>query len=172
LAARLVKDLEFPDRLGRVLQEYGVSASQLALEVQEDAAQGDPDLVMDIYTRLRVKGVNLALDDFGVGVSSLTHLYKMPFSILKIDRSLIAQVPTNRGACVAVRAIAQLAHAFSLQVCAEGVETALAFDFLDQAGCDMMQGDYIGKPMPAAEFENFVAAWSAGRETTKAVANK
>jgi EAL domain-containing protein (putative c-di-GMP-specific phosphodiesterase class I)/CheY-like chemotaxis protein len=172
LSTRLVKDLEFPDRLGRILHEYSVSAAQLTLEVQEDAAQQEGDLVMDIYTRIRVKGIELALDDFGVGASSLTHLYKMPFSILKIDRALISQVPHNRGACVVVRAIIQLAHALSLTVVAEGVETALAFDFLDNAGCDRMQGDFIGKPMPAAELESFIVAWSGGRQALKSVANK
>lgn len=170
LAARLVKDLEFPDRLGRILQEYNVAPSQLTLEVQEDAAQHEGDLAMDIYTRLRVKGIELALDDFGVGPSSLTHLYKMPFSILKIDRTLISQIPASRGASVVVKAIVQLAHALSLTVCAEGVETALAFDFLDACGCDYMQGDFIGKPMPASNLETFVAAWSGGRHTLKTLA--
>ena len=167
LATRLLKDLEFPDRLGRILHEYGVSATQLMIEVQEDAAHQDADLVMDIYTRLRVKGVELVLDDFGIGASSFTHLYKMPFSMVKIDRSLIAQVPNNRGMCNVVKAIAQLAHNLSLPVCAEGVETALAFDFVDKIGCDRMQGDYIGKPMPAAELEGFIAAWSGGRQALK-----
>lgn len=172
LAPRLVKDLEFPDRLSRILNEYGVAASQLTLEVQEDAAQHESDLAMDIYTRIRVKGIELALDDFGVGPSSLTHLYTMPFSILKIDRTLISQVPVNRGACAVVRAIVQLAHNLSLVVCAEGVETALAFDFLDECGCDQMQGDFIGKPMPAAELEGFIAAWSGGRQSLKMVGHK
>jgi EAL domain-containing protein (putative c-di-GMP-specific phosphodiesterase class I) len=172
LAPRLVKDLEFPDRLSRILREYNVAASQLTLEVQEEAAQHEGELAMDIYTRIRVKGIELALDDFGIGTSSLTHLYKMPFSILKIDRSLIAQVPVNRGVCVVVRAIVQLAHALSLTVCAEGVETALAFDFLDNCGCDQMQGDFIGKPMPAADLEGFVAAWSGGRQSLQAVGSQ
>jgi EAL domain-containing protein (putative c-di-GMP-specific phosphodiesterase class I) len=172
LATRLVKDLEFPDRLGRILREYSVAAEQLTLEVQEDTDQQDGELAMDIYTRLRVKGIGLALDDFGVGVSSLTHLYRMPFSVLKIDRSLINQVPQNRGACTAVRAIVNLAHNLSLAVCAEGVETALAFDLLDNLQCDHIQGDYVGKPMPAAEFEGFITAWSAGRQSLLEVANK
>jgi EAL domain-containing protein (putative c-di-GMP-specific phosphodiesterase class I) len=172
LAPRLVKDLEFPDRLSRILSEYGVAAPQLALEVQEDASQGEGDLVMDIYTRLRVKGIDLALDDFGVGTSSLTHLTKMPFSILKIDRSLIVQLPTSRSACVIVRAITQLAHSLSLTVCAEGVETAAAFDYLDSIGVDRMQGDFIGKPMPASELEGFIVAWSGGQQGLKTAINE
>jgi len=160
LAPRLVKDLEFPDRLSRILQEFNVNASQLSLDVVEDAAHHDAELAMDIYTRLRVKGVGLALDDFGIGASSLTHLYKMPFSELKIDQSLIAMLPQNRTAAMVVPAIVQLAHNLSLIVCAEGVESALAFDFLDECGCDRAQGDFIGKAVPAAEFESFILAWN------------
>jgi EAL domain-containing protein (putative c-di-GMP-specific phosphodiesterase class I) len=172
LAPRLVKDLEFPDRLGRILREFNVAASQLALEVVEDIGEHDPDLVMDIYTRLRVKGIELALDDFGTGVSSLTHLCKMPFSAVKIDQALIAQVPHTRTAVTAVRAIVQLAHALSLSVCAEGVESALAFDLLDELRCDRMQGDFIGKPMPASELEGFIAAWSGGAQYLRSAVNK
>ncbi|MBC7984649.1 MAG: EAL domain-containing response regulator [Candidatus Obscuribacterales bacterium] len=168
LAPRLVKDLEFPDRLSRILKEFSVAAPQLMLEVIEDAAQTDADLVMDIYTRLRVKGVGLALDDFGVGASSVTHLYKMPFNELKIDRALIAAVPHMRTQTTVVKAIMQMAHVLSLQVCAEGVETALAFDFLDGIGCDRMQGDFIGKAMPAGEFESFMLGWSGGAQRLSA----
>lgn len=161
LAQRLVKDLEFPDRLSCILQEYNVPGSQLTLEVREDAADHDSDLVMDIYTRLRVKGVGLALDDFGVGPSSFTHLYKMPFSILKIDRDLIKEVPVDKSTSTAVRAVVQLAHALSLRVSAEGVETALAFDFVTEIGCEHVQGDFIAKPMPASELEAFVSSWNS-----------
>lgn len=167
LAPRLVKDLEFPDRLSRILQEFGVAAEQLTLDVLEDAANQDADLVMDIYTRLRVKGIGLALDDFGIGASSFTHLYKMPFSELKIDRELISAIPHTRTVTTAVRAIVQLGQALSLRVCAEGVESALAFDFLDEIGCDRMQGDFMGKAMPASDFESFIVAWSGGAQSMK-----
>ncbi|HYM35665.1 MAG TPA: EAL domain-containing response regulator [Steroidobacteraceae bacterium] len=168
IAPRLVKDLEFPDRLSRILQEFNVAASQLTLDVVEEAAQHDSELAMDIYTRLRVKGVGLALDDYGVGASSLTHLYKMPFSEVKIDQALIGTLPQNRTAAMVVRAIVQLAHNLSLAACAEGVESALAFDFLDQCGCDRAQGDFIGKAVPASEFESFILAWNGVHNPPKA----
>jgi EAL domain-containing protein (putative c-di-GMP-specific phosphodiesterase class I) len=163
LATRLVKDLEFPDRLTRILREYEVPAEQLTLEVTEAASLYDWDVVMDSFTRLRVRGVGLSLDDFGVGTSSLTQLYKLPFSEVKIDRALIAEVPNNRAASVITRSIIELAHNLSLSACAEGIESTEAFDFLDQAGCDALQGDFISKPIPAAEVELFMVAWSGGR---------
>src|SRR5690606_28536034 len=138
LSPRLVQDLEFPDRLNRIFREFDTAPEQLTLEVTEAASLDDPELVMDIFTRLRVKGVGLSLDDFGTGTSSLTQLYKMPFSEVKIDGSLIADVDTSKAAATVVRAIVELAHNLSLSACAEGVETAAAFEFLDQVGCDAL----------------------------------
>jgi len=163
LSPRLVQDLEFPDRLARILKEFDVPSTQLMLEVTEAASLDDPELVMDIFTRLRVKGVGLSLDDFGIGLSSLTQLYKMPFSEVKIDGELIAEITDSKPAATVVRAIVDLAHNLSLTVCAEGVENARAFDFLDQCGCDALQGEYIAKAMPAAEMESFISVWNDGR---------
>ncbi|HEY4370165.1 MAG TPA: EAL domain-containing response regulator [Steroidobacteraceae bacterium] len=164
LSPRLVQDLEFPDRLGRILREFDATAEQLTLEVTEAASLDDPELVMDIFTRLRVKGVGLSLDDFGIGTSSLTQLYKMPFSEVKIDRLLIAEIIQSKPAATVVRAIVELAHNLSLTVCAEGVETTLAFEFMEQTGCDALQGDFIAPSMPASEIEIFVQTWNgAGR---------
>jgi EAL domain-containing protein (putative c-di-GMP-specific phosphodiesterase class I) len=172
LSPKLVQDLEFPDRLGRLLKEFDVQAEQLTLEVTEAASLHDPELVMDIFTRLRVKGVGLSLDDFGVGLSSLTQLYKMPFSEVKIDRLLIAEMATSKPATTVVRAIVDLAHNLSLQVCAEGVETALAYEFLERIGCDAIQGDFIASSMPAVEIENFIAVWNGSDHTLVPVVRK
>lgn len=165
LSPRLVQDLEFPDRLGRVFREFDTTPEQLTLEVTEAASLDDPELVMDIFTRLRVKGVGLSLDDFGTGTSSLTQLYRMPFSEVKIDGALIAEIATSRAAATVVRAIVELAHNLSLTACAEGVETAAAFEFLDSAGCDALQGDFIASAMPAAEMESFIDVWNGADHT-------
>ncbi len=172
LSPRLVQDLEFPDRLGRLLKEFDVQAEQLTLEVTEAASLHDPELVMDIFTRLRVKGVGLSLDDFGVGLSSLTQLYKMPFSEVKIDRLLVAEMATSKAATTVVRAIVDLAHALSLTACAEGVETSLAYEFLERIGCDALQGDFIASSMPAVEIENFVDVWNGSDHTLVPVVRK
>jgi EAL domain-containing protein (putative c-di-GMP-specific phosphodiesterase class I) len=172
LSPRLVQDLEFPDRLSRLLREFDVTPEQLMLEVTEAASLHDPELVMDIFTRLRVKGVGLSLDDFGVGTSSLTQLYKMPFSEVKIDRVLIAEMATSKPATTVVRAIVDLAHSLSLGVCAEGVETSLAFEFLEKIGCDALQGDFIASSMPAGEIENFIDTWNGSDHTLVPVVRK
>jgi EAL domain-containing protein (putative c-di-GMP-specific phosphodiesterase class I) len=172
LSPRLVQDLEFPDRLGSIFREFGITAEQLTLEVTEAASLDDPDLVMDIFTRLRVKGVGLSLDDFGTGTSSLTQLYKMPFSEVKIDGSLIRDVTSTKAAATVVRAIIELAHNLSLSVCAEGVETSPQFEFLDQSGCDALQGDFIAPSMPAAEIEAFINVWNGADHTIVPVMRK
>jgi EAL domain-containing protein (putative c-di-GMP-specific phosphodiesterase class I) len=165
LSPRLVQDLEFPDRLGRILQEFDVAADQLMLEVTEAASLDDPHLVMDIFARLRVRGVGLSLDDFGIGMSSLTHLYRMPFNEVKIDGSLISEMTHSKPAATVVRAIVDLAHNLSLQVCAEGVETAAAFEALDQMGCEALQGEFIAPAMVASEIETFIEVWHGADRT-------
>jgi EAL domain-containing protein (putative c-di-GMP-specific phosphodiesterase class I) len=172
LSPRLVQDLEFPDRLSRIFREFDVVPEQLTLEVTEAASLDDPDLVMDIFTRLRVKGVGLSLDDFGTGTSSLTQLYRMPFSEVKIDRTLIAEVTGSKAAATVARAIVELAHNLSLTVCAEGVETSPAFEFLDQTGCDALQGEFIAQAMPAAEIESFINVWNGADHTLVPVVRK
>jgi len=159
LPAHTVGDLDFPDRLSKVLREHSVDASALCFEVTEATAVGEIETVMDSFARLRVRGVGLALDDFGVGTSSLTQLYKMPYSSLKIDSSLIAEMASAPEANTIVEAIIDLGHKLSLSVCAEGVEDAMTFDALDHAGCDQLQGMHIGKPMPASALETFMLAW-------------
>lgn len=172
LSPRLVQDIEFPDRLGRVLREFDATPEQLTLEVTEAASLDDPELVMDIFTRLRVKGVGLSLDDFGIGMSSLTQLYKMPFSEVKIDRLLIAEIIQSKAAATVVRAIVELAHNLSLSVCAEGVETSPMFEFLEQSGCDALQGDFIARAMPASEIESFIEVWNGADHTLVPVLRK
>jgi EAL domain-containing protein (putative c-di-GMP-specific phosphodiesterase class I) len=169
---RLVQDLEFPDRLGRILREYEATAEQLTLEVTEAASLDDPELVMDIFTRLRVKGVGLSLDDFGTGLSSLTQLYKMPFSEVKIDGTLIAEVTQTKAVATVVRAIIDLSHSLSLTACAEGVETSPVFAFLEQGGCDAIQGDFIAPAMPASDMEAFVNVWNGGDHSLVPVVRK
>jgi EAL domain-containing protein (putative c-di-GMP-specific phosphodiesterase class I) len=160
LSPRLVGDVDFPERLQLLLREYSVSPDQLTLEVTEAASLSDPELVMDIFTQLRVKGVGLSLDDFGTGTSSLTHLYKMPFNEVKIDRTLIAEAPFNRAAASIVRAIVDLAHTLSLNVCAEGVENDAVWQFVADLPFDSLQGDAISKAVPAAEVEQLIERWS------------
>jgi len=149
MSPKLVTDLEFPDRLSALLGRHSVRNDRLVLEITETAALEDPTRTIDILTRLRVKGFGLALDDFGTGYSSLTQLYRMPFSELKIDKSLGMELHCSREAQTMVRSLVDLGHNLGLRVCAEGVETLEALELLEAVGCDYVQGYYLGRPMAA-----------------------
>ncbi len=162
LSPALVRDIGFPDRLSRLLREYDLPPELLTIEVTEASSLHDTELVTDVFTRLRVKGIGLSLDDFGTGTSSITQLYRLPFTEVKIDRTLVAEVPHTQAAATVVRAIVELAHRLSLSVCAEGIETAAAFDFMEETGCEALQGQLISKAIPAAELEALIQAWREG----------
>lgn len=157
LAPRLLKDAGFPERLLSSLRQFDLSPTRLMLEVTEASTLVDRNLCLDVFTRLRLAGIGLALDDFGTGFSSLTELYRMPFSEVKIDGSLIADVTRMQEAATIVRAIIRLAHELSISVCAEGVESLAALEFLTEAGCDTLQGEIVCEPRAAHELEAFLA---------------
>lgn len=161
LSGRLIGDLHFPDRLGVLLSQHGVEGSRLALELTETAAMSDEIKATDILVRLRVKQIDLAIDDFGTGYSSLKQLYKLPFTELKIDRSFVAELPGGSEARAIVQATVDLAHALGMTVCAEGVETQAALDYLETIGCDKAQGYVISRPVPANQIRAFVDGWNA-----------
>jgi EAL domain-containing protein (putative c-di-GMP-specific phosphodiesterase class I) len=157
LSPKLVTDREFPERVAVLLRENEVPAQQLVLDVTEAASLDSRDLMLDVFTRLRILGVGLSLDNFGTGVSSLTELYRMPFSELKVDHALIADVAREREAMLIVQAIAKLAHTLELEVCAGGVETREMLGFVQSNGFDSAQGRFFSGPVKPAEIERLVA---------------
>jgi EAL domain-containing protein (putative c-di-GMP-specific phosphodiesterase class I) len=160
LPPSLVTDLTFPDRVAVLLGENGIDASQLVLEITETATMQNPTTTMDILTRLRVKRIGLSLDDFGTGYSSLTQLYQMPFNEMKIDKSLVMNVPHSREANTMVSSLIELGHNLGLKICAEGVENRAALDILAIMNCDRCQGYFISRPVPASDIASLVSHWN------------
>ncbi|HSC15129.1 MAG TPA: EAL domain-containing protein [Gammaproteobacteria bacterium] len=156
----LFTDLGFPDRVAALLADSGVDGSQLVLEITETATIQNPTATMAILTRLRVKGVGLALDDFGTGFSSMTQLFEMPFSELKIDKSLVMNMPQSPEATTMIASLIELGHNLGLKICAEGVESRAALDALTTMGCDRCQGYFISGAIPASEIAAFAARWN------------
>jgi EAL domain-containing protein (putative c-di-GMP-specific phosphodiesterase class I) len=159
LSPRLVQDREFPDRLASLLRENNVPPNQVALDVTESTVAEDGNLMLDVFTRLRILGVGLSLDNFGTGLSSLTDLYRMPYSEVKVDRSLLADVSREHEAQLIVRAIVDLAHTLQLLVCAEGVESQEVLEFALGAGFDSVQGRFFCNSVSATNVERFVKMW-------------
>ena len=160
LPPSLVTDLSFPDRVAALLAQFELDGSQLALEITETATMQDPTTTMDILTRLRVKRIGLSLDDFGTGYSSLTQLYQMPFDEMKIDKSLVVNVPHSREANTMVGSLIELGHNLGLKICAEGVENRAALDLLAIMGCDCCQGFFISRAIPASDIPSLVSHWN------------
>ena len=156
LSPNLVTDREFPERVAVLLRENEVPAQQLVFDVSEAASLDARDLMLDVFTRLRILGVGLSLDNFGTGVSSLTELYRTPFSELKVDHTLIADVAREREAMLIVQAIAKLAHTLELEVCAVGVETRETLGFLQSNGFDSAQGQFFSGAVKPSEIERLV----------------
>jgi EAL domain-containing protein (putative c-di-GMP-specific phosphodiesterase class I) len=167
LSPRLVRDRDFPERLATLLRESEFPPEQLTLDVTESTSSQDRSLMLDVFTRLRVLGVGLSLDNFGTGLSSLTELYRLPFSEIKVDHSLIADVVREREAQLIVQAIANLGHTLQLGVCAEGVETRQTLEFIRFIGFDTAQGRFFAEPAHGGEIERIVQAWpSSGPAAT------
>jgi len=159
LSPALVTDPDFPDRLARLLLEYEVPARALVLEIPESGLALAPAGFLSMLARLRIHGFGLALEHFGSGSSSLTDLYRTPFSELKIDRRLVSQLDEDEDARRLVRGIILLAHELGLETTAEAVETSETLELLHEAGCDRVQGFVISRPLPANEFQAVAGHW-------------
>ena len=160
LSPTLVTDLSSPDQVAALLSRHSLDGSQLVLEITETATMQNPTTTMDILTRLRVKRIGLALDDFGTGYSSLTQLYQMPFNEMKIDKSLVINVPHSREANTMVGSLIELGHNLGLKICAEGVENRAALDMLAILRCDRCQGFFISRAVPAHDIPSLVGRWN------------
>jgi EAL domain-containing protein (putative c-di-GMP-specific phosphodiesterase class I) len=157
LAPTLVKDEGFPDRLMSSLRQFSMAPTRLTLDVREMDRLSDRALCLEAFTRLRAAGIGLALDDYGSGLSSLTELYRMPFTEVKIDGALIADASRNENAGIVMRAIVRLAHELFMVVTAEGVETDLHLDHATFGNCDFAQGTHLCAPRAPADLEQFLA---------------
>jgi len=148
-------NLNFPEEMLHIVQNYGLAPSTIMIEVTETSLATDPNHVVNVLTRLRLKGFQLSIDDFGTGHSSLARLRKIPFRELKIDKMFIDTCDTDRENRVIVSNTMDLAHGLGLKVVAEGVETESQLAVLEELNCDHVQGYYFSKPLPPAEFEKW-----------------
>lgn len=152
-------NLNFPETLSKIIKEHGLPPSVFCFEVTESSLTSDPAHVLDVLTRLRLKGFQLSIDDFGTGYSSLARLRRMPFGELKIDKSFVDGVESDQECRVIVKNTVELARGLKLKVVAEGVENEAQLDFLLDTGCNVMQGYLFSKPLPKGQFEEWLRAW-------------
>jgi PAS domain S-box-containing protein len=149
VSARQFADARLANDLQDALRETGINPSQLQLEMTESIAAADPKLTITVLSHLKHLGVGVVLDDFGVGSASLRGLWQFPVDALKIDRSLIRDMQTDRAAADMVEVFITLAHKMNLKVIAEGIETARQAERLSELGCEFGQGYYFSQPLEA-----------------------
>lgn len=151
-------DAQLADRIQEILKKYSCSACSLVLEVTEGALMVDTPRAQETLARLDAMGIALSIDDFGTGYSSLARLKNLPLSEVKIDQSFVIDMLVDDNDAAIVRATIDLAHNLGLKVVAEGVETVGHLERLNSFGCDMAQGYYLSRPLPAAEMQRLIVS--------------
>jgi diguanylate cyclase (GGDEF)-like protein len=166
VSGRVFQDPKFAERVDRIVSSCGIRPGCLELEITESVLMSDVEHVARTLHTLSSLGISIAIDDFGTGYSSLTYLKQLALHRLKIDKSFVLDMSRDDNDAIIARTIIDLAHNFGREVVAEGIEDAETWGLLERLGCDSAQGHYIGRPMPAAQFDEWLksAPWSVGTD--------
>ena len=156
ISSRQFYDDTLASVVGRILTTTGLESRYLELELTESMVMKDPKITTSSLNVLKDMGVSIAVDDFGIGYSSLAYLKKFPLDVLKIDRSFVRDIATDPDDAAIVGAIIAMAKSLGMSVVGEGIETQQQLEFLKENGCDVVQGYLLGKPAPADEAETFL----------------
>lgn len=152
LSANDTSEQGLPDRIAEALEENGVAPNLLTIEVTESAIMSHPEQAAQVLSRVRGMGVGVSIDDFGTGHSSLAQLRTLPVDELKIDQAFVRHLREESTDEAIIRATVELGHSLGLKVVAEGVEDRISWRILQRNECDVAQGYWMGRPMPADEF--------------------
>ncbi|WP_455203752.1 bifunctional diguanylate cyclase/phosphodiesterase [Kaarinaea lacus] len=156
LSARSLENTEILDIVDTALNQANVAPHWLSLELTESAVMANPDRAMEMLTKLHFKGVRISVDDFGTGYSSLAYLKKLPVSDIKIDKSFVLDMHKDSSDEVIVHSTIDLAHNMGLSVIAEGIENQDVWDMLVNLNCDIAQGYFMCKPLPADKLADWL----------------
>jgi EAL domain-containing protein (putative c-di-GMP-specific phosphodiesterase class I) len=167
LSMQTLHDERFPALVKTLLGQYAVAPHRLTAEITESTVMADPECAISVIRRLGEIGVRVAIDDFGTGYSSLGYLRQLPAHEIKIDKSFVLGLGAAADVVDVsiVRSVIALAHSLRREVVAEGVESREARDLLLSMGCDVAQGYFLSRPLPAADLER----WVTGGETSAAL---
>jgi EAL domain-containing protein (putative c-di-GMP-specific phosphodiesterase class I) len=154
----MLLDPGLPELVSRLLGQAGVPAGALTLEITEGSILADPNGSIVTLDRLHVLGVKTSIDDFGTGYSSLGRLRALPIHEVKIDKSFVQRIAVDHRDRAVVRSAIELGHALDLAVVAEGVEDADTYEYLAREGCDLVQGYFVSRPLPADDFTAWLSA--------------
>ena len=162
VSAKSLLDQALPEKVQSALDRWEVDPRFLKIEITESSIMADPAHALAILAMLQSMGVRLSIDDFGTGYSSLTHLRELPIDEIKIDKSFVMGMNTSDADAAIVRTMIDLGHNLGKQVCAEGVEDERTWRGLAELGCDLAQGYWISRPLPADELMKWAVRTSWG----------
>jgi EAL domain-containing protein (putative c-di-GMP-specific phosphodiesterase class I) len=162
LSASNLLDAEFPSRVAAHLEQRQVRPDALQLEITEETLMVDPVRTLEVLDRLRGLGLTISIDDYGTGYSSLAYLRDLPVHELKLDKSFITPMVDDPRSAAIVHSTVELAHSLGLVLVAEGVETREVLAQLEELGCDIAQGYFICRPIPAADLTEWLRARACG----------
>lgn len=157
LASHQIREPDLLDKLDSILAQTGIDGSSIRLEITESTLMDQGEQTIKKLSQLRARNIQLSIDDFGQGYSSLSYLHRFPINILKIDRAFVNQMSDGGENIEIVRTITVLAHTLNMSVVAEGVETQQQADILKQLGCEFGQGYLFSRPLTAADAELAIA---------------
>ena len=165
LSTHNLHDPQLTQHIQQVCEECHVPSDYLVLEITESAVMSDPISAMKVLGELSDMDINLSIDDFGTGYSSLAYLKQLPMDEIKIDKSFVMDMISDKDDYIIVRSTIDLAHNMGRKVIAEGVESPEIWDALEKMGCDMAQGNYISMPQPADDFAEWLqeSQWNLKR---------
>ncbi len=157
LASHQIREPDLLDKLDLILAETGIDGDSIRLEITESTLMDQGEQTINKLAQLRARNIQLSIDDFGQGYSSLSYLHRFPINILKIDRAFVNQMTEGGENIEIVRTIMMLAHTLNMSVVAEGVETAQQMEILKKLGCEFGQGYLFSRPLPAIAAEQVIA---------------
>ncbi len=158
LSARNLLDADLVDEIDALVTTWRIPPSMVGFEITETALMEDPIKALATLTQMHDRGFHLAIDDFGIGYSSLGYLQRLPIDAIKIDKSFVGRMTEDADSAAIVRSTIELAHSLGKQVVAEGVETQTLWDRLKDLECDVVQGYFLSRPMPIADLQAWLAA--------------
>ena len=160
ITPHLLEARDFPDRLARTVVEADLKPSQFTFEITERTELQNSPLAMEVVARMRLKGFDISIDDFGTGMANLEQLRDFPYSELKIDRSFVQGATDDRFARACMKASAVFARELDMRLVAEGVSNQAEWDLAVAEAVDEVQGFLIARPMPAVEFEAWYTSYN------------
>jgi len=147
VSAKQLRDNRFFHNLNTTLSKNNCQSNWVEIEITESSVMQDPELAIQLLSKLRRKGITISIDDFGTGYSSLAYLKKLPITKVKIDRSFVSNLPQDKDDAEITKAIISMSQSLNLDIIAEGIETQEQQDFVLQEGCQLIQGYYYSRPL-------------------------